>query len=563
VDVNKALKHEKMQLKITLYGKEKVAIMQNGGPQRSSKAENEFLTASSVLWKSSERPLLPGEHVFPFLVPLPVSVPSSASFPPGNKLNGFRVQYKIRAEIYRVASQVKTISVRSSPLPNTKVPYMVEPTSFPIQGLFFKRGTVTIGAAIDDTQVGRGQEVDIFLACHNDSTAIIQNVSITLYEVMSWSTDVQQRQASTTLLALDNVALSGTERHGASLIRRLVEGDRNNNNAQIYREIHESLANRRNRIRFKVPQEARDSYNGKLVRVSHFVDISFKTDVGASNPAQTIPIKIGCPPVKEPRSSTQSFSSSMPTVARQRHSSISSIIETTGVNCTPNNRRSDISYASTDTEEAPIPIVNAVPIVPEVAERPSIDVTRISQEDVIVLGGNVVLPDATSSLSTPIPVAPPNDQDVSLTGLLQAMRDCVNGHDLIERRLCNPEWVEFFGELSVAEYGTVVAQVSGDFDQTRVAALLAPFVNGGGDNFTCRYAAEAVRNASEWNRSNMAQRLVPLCCDIADHHQLVRSQLNEWEQLVASRDFEDAIATAHVKYTSRQEQRQSFQQTQT
>jgi hypothetical protein len=80
-------------------------------------------------------------------------------------------------------------------------------------------------------------------------------------------------------------------------------------------------------------------------------------------------------------------------------------------------------------------------------------------------------------------------------------------------------------------------------DQPTAAELLVPHVNGG-DHFTCRYAAAATRYAKEWNRSTMAQRLLPLCVDVAEEHDLIRQELNEWERTVTARDFEDAIELA-------------------
>jgi hypothetical protein len=166
------------------------------------------------------------------------------------------------------------------------------------------------------------------------------------------------------------------------------------------------------------------------------------------------------------------------------------------------------------------------------------------EEDVIVLGGDAIIVDPSSSvpLSSLTPLPPPSPT-VSLESLLRSMTSSINDVDMIEQKLRDPEWVRLLESLSAEEFGSVVAHVNIDFDQTRVAAMLVPYVNGG-NNFTCRYAAAAVKYASEWNRSNMAQRLVPLCVDIASNHELIRAQLTEWEQVVTGRDFEDALEAA-------------------
>lgn len=79
-----------------------------------------------------------------------------------------------------------------------------------------------------------------------------------------------------------------------------------------------------------------------------------------------------------------------------------------------------------------------------------------------------------------------------------------------------------------------------DFDQPRVAAMLASHVNGG-DSFTCRYCLSAVQNAAEWNRTAMVQKLLPLCVDIQFGFTMIQAELSPWEQTVTDRDFQRAL----------------------
>ena len=87
-------------------------------------------------------------------------------------------------------------------------------------------------------------------------------------------------------------------------------------------------------------------------------------------------------------------------------------------------------------------------------------------------------------------------------------------------------------------------QVNVEFDQPRVAELLAPHINGG-SNFNCQFAAAAVRSTSEWNRATMAQRLLPFCIDLSVNHHLIENELHEWDRVVTRRDFEAAIAQCY------------------
>lgn len=184
-----------------------------------------------------------------------------------------------------------------------------------------------------------------------------------------------------------------------------------------------------------------------------------------------------------------------------------------------------------------------------------------NSNNIVVLGGDAIIVDgpelsnlvSNSNIATVITPAVAAISDVSVSGLLDAMASCMNGFNLIEELLVQPEWVAVFRGITPEEYGNIIERVNIAFDQSRVATLLTPYVNGGvgGNNnnnsnssssFTCQYAAAAVRNASTWNRANMTQQLVSLCVDIATEHELIRAELNEWERCVTAQNFEQAIA---------------------
>ena len=208
----------------------------------------------------------------------------------------------------------------------------------------------------------------------------------------------------------------------------------------------------------------------------------------------------------------------------------------------------------------------------------------VADEDVIVLGGDAIIiqeyhhhergPFSTSAAAmteldhlVPVPPPPPppppsNNKDklskvvhvvAAFECLLHEMSRSVNDYDILVNKLEDPEWRQLFNNLTPAEYGMIVSRVSNQFDQPRVAALLAPFIKGerggggrGEDSayfglFTCTFAASAVRNATEWNRSTVAQHLLPLCVDLPMNYHLIRNELNEWDQVVTESDFQQAL----------------------
>lgn len=78
-----------------------------------------------------------------------------------------------------------------------------------------------------------------------------------------------------------------------------------------------------------------------------------------------------------------------------------------------------------------------------------------------------------------------------------------------------------------------------DFDQPRVAAMLALYVNEG--CFTCDYCLSAIQNAAQWNRTAMVQKLLPLCVDVRTGFAMLQQELSPWEQTVAARDFQQVL----------------------
>jgi hypothetical protein len=165
---------------------------------------------------------------------------------------------------------------------------------------------------------------------------------------------------------------------------------------------------------------------------------------------------------------------------------------------------------------------------------------------VIVLGGDAVLRErslrrvaANTSLSNLVPLSPPTTA-ISLQTLLAEMKSSIDDFELISNKLLNPEWVSLFRKVPPDQFGGIISCVHDEFDQPRVGMLLAPHLNDG-RGLTCAFAAAAIRNASSQHRAVMAQRLLPLCVDARSNHALVRAELDEWEQTVASGVLEDAM----------------------
>jgi hypothetical protein len=535
VDVKKRMRGERVML--TIFGKEKVVIHPGGKHKRRFKSERLLFTVSLPLREyPSNEMIQPGRHTFPFSVQLPASLPSSTEY--GSSKSGLRIQYKTIGSIGKLQTK-RFFSMQSAPLPLEKVPVIVRPTSFKLNSMgIFKKGTCTIGASVEDSQVGRGNVLRIHLACSNDSTETIRRVELKLVEAQQWKTfPVEfQRSALVVLKEMKKIDLPGLDKDKKKRqeVRRSISDP--SSQETTYSTIFEALASRDNLVQLKVPTHAHDSYSGQLIKIWHYLEIRVMTGPMANNPVVTVPIRIGSPP--QVRSIVQD--------AIPMHASSSGQYTTTRPEA--EYALPQIPYAQESAfapqSQSTIPIVSAVaiPVVSgDTFESPMV----YAPQEVIVLGGDAIIVVEQSGLSDLTPIAPPRvSSPPSLENLILEMTFSVNDYDIISARLRDPAWLPVFQAMSPQDLGTIIAFVNVDFDQPKVATLLAQHINGG-SYFTCHYAAEAVKNTVEWNRSTMASLLIPLCVDISTHHTLIRSELNEWERTVTARDFRDAIDRAN------------------
>jgi hypothetical protein len=462
-----------------------------------------------------------GVYRLPFKLKLPASLPSTEVYPENKPkaLNGFRMQYKLQVSLVgkNKLNQCIPLRIRSAPLPAEPLPCMVQPTSYPISTLkLFKDGEVMLGASVEDSAVGRGHAVDLHLACRNDSKIDIRRVSLQLVETMEWAVEAPGqawRVALRTLVHLRDVDLPSLskDRKGRLEVRRLSKDA--NQRELSYQQIYDDLVSGRNKLQINIPVTARDSYDGQLVKVSHFLHVKLLTRGISSNAAATIPLSLGTP--RE--------GAALPPAATR--------IETPG--------------------HPPIVIQGAVPHEIPVVHAIAVSMSDDEDDDddmqsVIILGGDAILPDY-SSLADLTPILPPPEvREVSIPSLLLRMETSVNVYNYLSSLLLEPAWVRLFCDMTAANYASLVETTTPVSNQPRVAALLADYVNGG-DALTCAYAAAAVAATAAWYRATTVQKLLPLCVDLPTQHDLLRRELSEWEQTVTHVSFERALSNARRK----------------
>eukprot|EP00977_Amphora_coffeiformis_P016705 scaffold5237_cov179-Amphora_coffeaeformis.AAC.18 len=549
-----------------MYGKEKTSKRQPKGGDAT--LEYQFFFVNLQLRHPDwEREIRQGvTYVMPFTIRLPTSLPSSDSFLEDSSVGSYRIQYKLRARVAGKAKKETYLRIQSQPLPDERVPCIIQPTNYALSSLrLVNRGRILLAARVEDTHVGRGEHIALHLACHNDSTAELQRVKISLVEELYWtatSTSAARLHRSRTLFCLRDVTVPGLDKSVKTRehVRSLTA-----NQEESFHQLYTELMSGRNKVLIKLPTQMRDTYRGRIVKVIHHLVIDMKTEKTVTNPSVSIPLRIGepavrssgpplpvvlpaAPPVQRHYNPTGATAAAIPSAPSQALASVPPL-EATAIPSAPPEAlvfAPPLEVSLATMEEPDIPIVEAIAIPADAAFSNVVDAT----DNVMYLGDDAVLVVSDhdnndhfeANFSGRAPLSALEHSPVSLDTLRREMMASINDYDIILRHLQDSAWRQLLDNLSPDNFGSLLACVNVDFDQPRVAYLLA----SGRPNLTCEHVAAAVRNTAEWNRTGMVKKLLPRCADVIRNDFLIRNELNDWERTVCEVDFARARETGVV-----------------
>eukprot|EP00934_Nitzschia_sp_Nitz4_P000965 Nitzschia sp. Nitz4//scaffold168_size48592//36448//40479//NITZ4_007055-RA/size48592-augustus-gene-0.20-mRNA-1//1//CDS//3329538336//965//frame0 len=417
-------------------------------------------------------------HAFSFAIPLPSSLPSTHYFHDDKGHYSIDYHMKLQTTPSIKFPNKRSFQVRSAPPPES-IPCLLQLPPMQPPGY---EGFVYLGAHVKDTNVQRGSKLQCSLACRNESTIKIDNVSVLLEEEYHYVTKTDEGQGRSVVVEQNAKRLAGIRvvgLHASEVHTRATDAE------TLARRMFQDLKNKSNTLELEIPLEesatapnVQESYTGFIIQILHFLTLSMMPRGDDPQPILIrIPIHISSPAI----SSNLSVSSSPKYDA--------------------NDDESRIHY----------PLVTARP------------------ED-IVLGRGAGDWDIDESFSTPVPIQTTTTEP-SLAVVKEEMAAALQDYDYLVERMKDLDWAIFFASLNPQEYGNLIALVGTDFAQLRVAGLLAK--NYGGD-FTCEHCAEAIRNSAPLFRSTMVEGLLSFCADLAENSHLIREQLSEFEQVIVA-----------------------------
>jgi len=149
-------------------------------------------------------------------------------------------------------------------------------------------------------------------------------------------------------------------------------------------------------------------------------------------------------------------------------------------------------------------------------------------------GDNDVNPNA---FSAPMAVA---FVEPTVDNLIRDIQNSVSPLGTVRDRMDDGKWRSLvFDPLTPQQYARVIKSVTIEFDQPDMAALMATSVRGG--RYTHEYVVAALRSVSDWIRTSMLSKLLPLCADLKTSANVIKSELTEWELVCSQRYFDESL----------------------
>ena len=332
------------------------------------------------------------------------------------------------------------------------------------------------------------------LGAKNESSSRIDVVTAAVYENIHWKagghSDKSDRKIASTMFritekmrAMNKESMRGIQQqHRRSGVRA---GETSND---ICREILNAVRDGANQVNLQTPLNAKKSYNGNLITVSHRLSIKVKTPSCVSDPEIIVPLQIV----------TQTSSASM---------------------------------ATSDT----IPISNSYPEgwnTGNVTDMPVVQASYVGlagEQDYLVNPATNVVPSA--------PLLP-DSNEYTLSKLLEKLDTSLSIKLELEKLLRDPQWKSIIAPMKPYEFDSILQKVTLDFDKVDVSNLLFPHIQ----NFTCIYAVAILRSVSNFLRIQFIQAMLPHIVDLSANNSVLLKELSEWEKVCSERDFENALA---------------------
>jgi hypothetical protein len=477
----------------------------------------------------------PGKYRLPFDIELPRFLPSSMA-ETGDGGN-CAIVYKLKA-ILQGSGRIDNYTcehdfvVKAQPLEKMAQPFEGEPISVNAKFCcWFNRGAITVGAYMKDTVLKKGETAKLALSCRKYRTVGVDKVEAKLVQLTRWTAGAHSNSQTRILQNMD------FDTQGMN--REVKSPERCDIGPEYQFQMLEELREGSNAHMVTMSPSAFNTYQGQVMSVHHELRILVTTSGCIDNPEIVIPIRAGesgnasTPPPHAPVAVSVSIPQGFLENAVQA-----------SVNLVEQDCLS--TYLNGSCEGRKCAAATGMASVPSgqictAASEGDYEVFVIpAAGGQIFTGGAAIAGDNEEFVIPAAGEATP----VSLATLFKEMNDSVADLEFVRRRIDDASWASVFQNMSPTDYGKMIKLVDLDFDQATVAALVAEHI----PNVTSEYVAAAARAASEWNRTTVVEKLIPLCTDLALNKQIILDELSDWEKTVTERAFQKVHDIHLVSY---------------
>lgn len=236
--------------------------------------------------------LTAGTHSFDFTVILPDHLPTS-TYSREHLRHG--IYYKCEAQLGK-KKKAEYFQVVAAKVPSGNTIQTIKgPETYFVTRRKGSRmpkepGSIAWGAAIDNTQLGRGDTCNVSISCRNLSSVDITHVHFKLVEEMLFIAKDHQKFERKEMIKIDKTAKTQLPEYMTKSNQKYLDG------SSYYADIQNDLESQISSVCFSLSPElydgAHDSYWGKLIFVAHSVEVEFQLSPGYHPLAIKIPVEI-------------------------------------------------------------------------------------------------------------------------------------------------------------------------------------------------------------------------------------------------------------------------------
>lgn len=279
-------------LNVKFFGREATRVqytVQNGDNTETRYAYDErVIVCMDCVLAIFPKVVSRGRYEFPFAMKIPFGLPGKQGTRSGSEW--FVTEYFLEARLHRYGMFAwdvhnhQEIFLLDPPSP-IKIPSFVPPVTKPIYFCCcIDKGTVTVLANCDDTNINSGELFNVDYSVHNESEATIKALEIRIDQTMRYTADGHVNHVSSVMFhkRVDQSELEGIDkmpRHGNGVV------------PVDYATIFQQLMAQTKRASFNFPN-CRSTMRGQLGTVQHALVVRVATPFCVDDPEIHIPLTV-------------------------------------------------------------------------------------------------------------------------------------------------------------------------------------------------------------------------------------------------------------------------------